>query len=311
MDRWQALAPVGAQRVVSAVAVSPAYERDRTIHIGTSQGLRCSSDGGRHWRNALPEHPLFQVQAVAISAQFEQDGTILVGGAGPGILRSVDRGENWHLAPIDAPQECIITAITLCPTFGQHGIALLGTLEDGIFRSGDYGRSWSAANFGLLSLGVLALVISPTVSSDRKAYALTEDGVYISPNEGRAWKAVPDATTEDMPGLVLLPSPSFGQDGVLYVGTEGSGMWRSTDRGQSWVALPGLEDRTVNALCFSSPPNGPRLYAGTAEGEIFCSSDGGFTWRCSIDDVPSVLALSSQGPLVVAGLYDRVLALEE
>jgi photosystem II stability/assembly factor-like uncharacterized protein len=310
MDHWQTLPPVGAGTVVSAVAVSPAYQRDHTIYIGTSQGLRCSSDGGRHWLDVPPELPPFQVQAIAISGQFEQDGTILVGGVGPGVLRSADRGESWHLAPIDAPQECIVTAIALSPTFHQDGIALLGTLEDGIFRSGDYGRSWSAANFGLLSLAILAVAVSPAMPSDRKAYAMTEDGVYISPNEGRAWKAVPGATTEDMLGLVLLPSPSFGQDGVLYAGTEGSGVWRSTDRGQSWEALPDLQDRTVNALCFSSPPGGPRLYAGTAEGEIFSSSDGGVTWRCSIEGMPSVLALSSQGPLVVAGLYDRVLALE-
>jgi photosystem II stability/assembly factor-like uncharacterized protein len=135
--------------------------------------------------------------------------------------------------------------------------------------------------------------------------------VYISPNEGRAWKAVPGATAEDVPGLVLLPSPSFGEDGLLFLGTEGMGVWRSADRGLSWEALPGLAGMTINALCFSSPRGGPRLYAGTAEGEIFYSSDGGITWRCSIDGVPSVLALSSQGGFVVAGLYGRVLALEE
>jgi len=178
--------------------------------------------------------------------------------------------------------------------------------------STDHGRSWSAANFGLLSLGVLSLVISPTWPADRTAYAITEDGLYYSTNEGRAWKAIPSATSEDIPALTLLLSSTFGQDKLLYMGAEGAGVWRSADRGRGWEALPELEDRTVNALCFSSSPGSGRyLYAGTAEGEIFRSPDEGQTWQCSIDSISSVLALSSRGPLIVAGLYGRVLALWE
>jgi len=195
---------------------------------------------------------------------------------------------------IDPQWQPIVTAIVLSPTFDQDGTALIGTLEDGIFRSTDQGQSWSAANFGLLPLGILALVTSPAMPTDRLAYAATEDGLYTSPNEGPAWKAMPGATAEDIPALCLLPSPGFGQDGVLYVGAEGAGMWRSLDKGQHWQALPALADRTVNALCVSSPPgSGRHLYAGTAEGEIFRSLDPGRTWQCTIDSVPSVMSLSS------------------
>ena len=61
---------------------------------------------------------------------------------------------------------------------------------------------------------------------------------------------------------------------VLYVNTEGGGVFRSTDAGGSWSAVNGgLTDLTVFGLAID--PSDPRtLYAGTPAG-VFRTLTGG------------------------------------
>jgi photosystem II stability/assembly factor-like uncharacterized protein len=72
-------------------------------------------------------------------------------------------------------------------------------------------------------------------------------------------------------------------DGRLYAGTE-SGIFRSTDRGDSWTAvgLP-IEMESVVALAFSSTV----LYAGTDGSGVFISSDGGDSWIPANEGLPT------------------------
>ena len=69
--------------------------------------------------------------------------------------------------------------------------------------------------------------------------------------------------------------------GVLLVGTEGAGVFRSTDRGNTWTpANTGLrfepEDSYWSVTAFAQ--KGETLYAGTRDG-LYASTDGGNTWH--------------------------------
>ena len=61
---------------VTALAVSPAFGRDRTAFAGTISGLYRSRNGGRAWRvvELGPEAPA--VQAIAVSPDFADDGLV-------------------------------------------------------------------------------------------------------------------------------------------------------------------------------------------------------------------------------------------
>ncbi len=64
--------------------------------------------------------------------------------------------------------------------------------------------------------------------------------------------------------------------GVLYAGTQGSGVFKTTDGGDSWQgANQGLTDLKVEALAMEPLA----LYAGTFGGGVFKSTDGGADWR--------------------------------
>jgi photosystem II stability/assembly factor-like uncharacterized protein len=75
----------------------------------------------------------------------------------------------------------------------------------------------------------------------------------------------------------------ISETNTLYVsacGTEGkySGVISSTDHGESWEsAMGGLTDTQVTDLAFH-PTNPLTMYAGTANGNVFISHNGGMTW---------------------------------
>ena len=69
--------------------------------------------------------------------------------------------------------------------------------------------------------------------------------------------------------------------GVLLVGTEGGGIFRSTDRGDSWTPVnTGLRFEPENSFwsVTAFAQKGETLYAGTRDG-LYRSTDGGNTWH--------------------------------
>ncbi|HEU0168239.1 MAG TPA: hypothetical protein VFS62_10715, partial [Chloroflexota bacterium] len=88
-------------------------------------------------------------------------------------------------------------------------------------------------------------------------------------------------------------------DGELVVaGTEEEGVFRSTDRGNSWHKCPGV-DEGINALAGS----GQRIVAGTSVGRVHLSDDGGASWR-ELDALPTAaMAVAIDGETALAGTY--------
>ena len=90
--------------------------------------------------------------------------------------------------------------------------------------------------------------------------------------------------------------------GVLFAGTEGGGIFRSTDRGNSWTPVnsgllyePGEGFTGVPVLV----QKGGTLYAGTRD-TLYASTDGGITWH----RVPNFRKPESISGIVVIG--DRI-----
>lgn len=72
-------------------------------------------------------------------------------------------------------------------------------------------------------------------------------------------------------------SPGYDADQTVFVGLAGSGLWRSTDRGQNWTHLSSIPNAaTVTAIAFDprhSGSNGYPIYAGTLDGTAYGSFD--------------------------------------
>jgi hypothetical protein len=63
---------------------------------------------------------------------------------------------------------------------------------------------------------------------------------------------------------------------VLYAGSHGEGVWKSTSRGNDWTRLDFAEP---NVFSLAISPADGALYAGTEPSKLFVSRDEGRSWR--------------------------------
>lgn len=109
-------------------------------------------------------------------------------------------------------------------------------------------------------------------------------GVWKTTNGGQAWTLL----TPDLPNLATTTlAMAESNHNIIYMGTgesfgglpgiRGNGMFKSTDRGQTWQYLTGSESLSdINRIAVS-PTNANVLVVASATG-IHKSNDGGTTW---------------------------------
>lgn len=261
---------IGPWRGGRSAAVAGSMKQRNTFYFGaTGGGVWKTTDGGHHWKNISDKYFGSTIGAVAVAPSDEQ---ILYAGEGENTMRgNVSEG--------------------------------LG----GVWRSDDAGRTWR--NIGLKDgRHIIRLVVHPRNPDIVWAAVVghlfgpnTERGVYKTTDGGKTWKRT--LFVNDQTGasdLVLDPSdPS-----VLYAGTwrvirtpyslesggEGSGLWKSTDGGETWTSLTtakGLPKGVWGIVGVAVAPSNPdKLYAiiENAKGGLYASSDAGKTWTLQSGD---------------------------
>src|SRR5207249_3606903 len=72
-------------------------------------------------------------------------------------------------------------------------------------------------------------------------------------------------------------SPNFTIDGTILVGTDRGKVFRSTDRGKSYVRLPNLGSAVTSFVMSPNFADDSTAFAGTAQG-VVRTSDAGKRW---------------------------------
>src|SRR5215510_1283333 len=214
-----------------------------------------------------PRSNSFGQQATSIQALTSVGNDLVYAGSfGLGLFRSEDRGVSWTKSGQGVTDPFILTLTT-----GKDGANYAGTFRGGVFRSRDQGKSWQAINSGLKRLEIKALL---AVSDG--VYAGTSDGVYRLTAD--RWSVVTSGLDD-----ILVHALALSSDGTLFAGTSGKGIVRFKAQSTGWVRQPhGLKDHegmTENFIrVLTIDPEGG-IYAGTFDGGVFSSADGGATWR--------------------------------
>jgi photosystem II stability/assembly factor-like uncharacterized protein len=148
----------------------------------------------------------------------------------------------------------------------------------GIWRSSDAGQTWLPSSRGLADLGVTRLAVSPDFARDGTLYALSQRGVFRSSDRGATWASLADRYAPLLKDLTvaftsIAVSPNFAQDNSLLLGHT-SGLWRSTDRGETWTKIESAPPAT--RLVYT--PDGSIVFALNYDG-VQRSNDGGLTWQ--------------------------------
>ena len=158
-------------------------------------------------------------------------------------------------------------------------------------------KSWTWLGPANIGGRVRALVVVPNKSNPAKEDIIigsASGGIWKSVDEGASWYPVNDFLPSlTFSSIVVHPNNPdtlyAGSGEALSVTIQGSGIFRSTDRGETWSVLPSTNNPEfyhVNRLAIDK--NSPKtIFASTSildstgfgeSGKIFKSTDGGDTW---------------------------------
>lgn len=235
---------------------------------GTGGGVWRTTDGGATWQNISDGFFGGSIGAVTVA---ESDPNVIFAGGGEktvrgnvshgdGVWKSLDAGKTWkHLGLADTHHIPRIRVHPKNPDLVY--VAALGHLhgknaERGVFRSSDGGATWKKVLFINDEVGVVDLVMDP--SNPRVLYA-------------GSWR--------------VKRTPYS-----LESGGPGSGLWKSTDGGDTWQEITrnkGLPQGIVGIVGVSVSSLDPeRVWAiiEASDGGVFRSDDGGKTWTRTSED---------------------------
>lgn len=211
---------------------------------------------------------------------------------GAKLVSSTDSGATWSNGAACPYQT---SALAIDPTNPLH--LYIGTYNGGLFESTDGGTTQNpVAAFGTdyvtdieLDAGTVATPTNPPNVYVSTAGWGVFAGVYDSTSGGYTWNAVSQGTR----GIynVAVNEMLMGTDGILYLASGGSGIFKSPDQGHTWTQVgaslvgPTGGEAGANTL-IEDPTANSTLYAGTAD-SVFKTIDGGATWNRSVSGMPT------------------------
>jgi photosystem II stability/assembly factor-like uncharacterized protein len=256
-----------------------------TLYVATESGtVRRSTDGGLTWSNrsaglptSVPDSPLPPgVNRLAVDPA---DTDVLYAEVdGVGLYRTDDGGGLWE--PIVPPTESappLVFPITLATT----PTTLIAVEGFTAFRSTDGGASWTPAAKSPGGLGSGFATGFFADPSDPNALYMSAFGVYRSLDAGDTFAY--SGTGLDK-AVVHSLAPVAGAPGSYLAATEGIGVQRTDDGGESWrVANDGVVGQTLQLA--AHPSDGDVFYL-IAGGHLWKTTNGGVSWATSDAGIP-------------------------
>lgn len=272
-----------------------------------------ASYSAAHWRMIGPHRGGRTVGAVGVP---QQPNVFYIGVNNGGVWKTTDYGRTWTPVFDDQPTGSV-GDIAVAPS--NPNVLYVGCGEglqrpdlsvgNGMYRSSDGGKTWQ--HLGLEKAQQIAGVDVDPNNPDRVFVAAlghpygpnSERGIYRSLNGGKTWDRVLyiDENTGAMQVTIDPQNPSTiyadlwaGRQGPWENGAwqgPGSGLYKSTDGGNTWnkltQGLPTFE-QGLGRIGFSIARSNPnRLYAvvdAPQLGGLYRSDDGGTSWQLMNND---------------------------
>ena len=206
------------------------------IFAATSMGVFESEDAGDSWVKRM-DGMIEVLMVVTIDLDPNQPQTVYAGTSG-GVYKSVDGARMWQkvndglVSPevLKSSRALGVTRIKVDPHDSRN--VYIATLN-GLYKTTNNARLWRKIGGSLPDHMLSDLVLD----SSRKdvLYVTSRKGVHKSTDGGETWQAV-NAGLDNLNIRALAMSPLDPDS--LYVGTNGSGLYRSPDGGVHWESVP-------------------------------------------------------------------------
>ena len=280
-------------------------EKDTLFSDATFSGLKLRSIG--------PAFMSGRIADIAINPNDPNQWYVAVGSGG--VWKTNNAGNTWK--PIfDDQSSYSIGCVIIDPS--DQSVIWVGTGEnvggrhvgygDGVYRSMDGGASWQ--NLGLKESQHISKIIVHPENSDIVWVAAQgplwskggDRGLYKTTDGGKKWKkvlgddewiGVTDILIDPRdPNVLYAATWQRNRNIAAYMGGgPGSGIYRSTDSGETWEKLcKGLPNSNMGKIGLAISPQNPDVIYAAIEldrrtGGVYRSADGGHTWEKRSDTV--------------------------
>ncbi len=278
-----------------------------------------------HFRQIGPASMSGRISDLAV---YEADPAIFyVGTAHGGVWKTTNAGTTFEA---EFQDQGLISIGDVTVSQSNPDLVWVGTGEsnnrqstswgDGVYKSADGGKTW--ANMGLRSSRHVNRIVIDPRDNDVVLVAATgslwgpggERGVFKTTDAGKTWKQV--LKVDDDTGandLVMDPASSK----VLYASTyqrrrsaccmngggPGSGLWKSTDAGETWTRMKGngLPDGPLGRIAIDVYRKRPNILYATIEGPAPAAGARGGAGTAGGPPSPAATAGQAGGEEVMGG----------
>ncbi len=206
------------------------------IFLATTMGVFETKSGGENWTKKM--EGMKEVLMVVTLGMDPAQPSVLYAGTSGGVYKSTDQARHWEkanngLVPPDmvkTSRALNVTSILVDPYEPETVYA--ATLA-GLYKSTDAAKSWKRIGESLTDQMIIAMVLDRTRPG--VIYLAGRDGVHCSEDGGTTWKTINIGfTTTNVRSI----AQSAIDPNLFYAGTNGSGLYRSGDVGETWEPMP-------------------------------------------------------------------------
>ena len=289
---WTALPEAPA---ALSIAVHPSRPQD--IYAGDfTHGVFKSADGGLTWQQSSDGLAGVNPSTVLVAPD---DPETVYAKIDPSIVKSEDGGQTWRSLDFGQGSFPHRTKLAIDPFqperlyfgYGTDDSARLWISDDGgedpggwisvtaalpLTYAGWNGRFYTLAPHPAVPGRILAGIYIWPPGDDEKEEGL----LYGSDDYGLTWEHL--GPTQPISWVTEIAFDSQDPD-LIYAATQATGLWRSTDGGQSWAPTPNPGGIPGVFVVATHPEVSGRVYVraheeGNPDAGLFVSDDAGQTW---------------------------------
>ena len=290
---WAARSAGLPQEPVYSLALAPG--RQGRLFAGTLSGVYGSEDDGASWRQLTGAEA--DIQKVTSLVVDPSRPDTVIAGTWRRAYRSDDGGHTWTGIFEGMVLDTEVFSFTPVP---EHPGEIWASSCGWVYQTVDHGDHWVRFK-DFEERRTLSFAVAP----DGRLLAGTVSGVFVSADGGKSWRRLSDPALS-VTAIALHPA----RPDRILIGTEGSGIWISTNAGADFFrSSRGMTATRVGALALAGEDLLVAVnHAGPLSG-VYVSRDRGRTFTADFASLPTVLDLAVYAgrayAATTAGLFER------